>query len=243
MHTMNRRRAFLVGTAALAAAPVAIAVTPAVAAPAIQENPELLEIGRQIPALLETYRAALARKAEAAAIYERTRPPLPDELVWSTDYRWDRELSEPETDLERNAVYFATGRSQRQTYRWKLVQSYIIRQELPRHTKEGKRLRKIARVAKKYERETAAALKASGYWLRDAELNDPISQMDKLAWKLHMRPELKPRTSKGVLIFASATLAIAECSSRDTPRGQGHAGKLGLIVAHALSRIEGGHAA
>ena len=242
----GRRRLFglAAGAAAAITAPAVIAATPAIATPAIQENPELLEIGRQLPALLENYRAAVARRSEAAAVCERTRPTLPEELIWSPEHHRGGGLHRSETGLDGAEVYLGEmsddgSRYNRSTYRWKLVQSEIILREISRHTKEGKQLHRIARLAKKYERDTGAALKASGYWEREGEVGSASVKIDKLAWKLHQHSDLKPCTAKGVLVYANVMLAVDECAGRDDIRGRGHIAYLALIVADALSRIEG----
>lgn len=150
--TTPRRRSLL---AALLAAPV-VAGAPALAATSmpIAESAGLLDLGERLSSLGDTLLAAVASKDEASATFERTRPALPDDLVAHPKHRLAYHMAEERgvPGDEDKMIYLSRG-----------VRAEIILRDISRNTKEGRLLRRIARIAKVYEDAELAAHEASGY--------------------------------------------------------------------------------
>jgi len=224
------RRAFLAGLAAVAAPAVVTPVAATTAAPSIQEVLEILEIGQRLPALVEAVFAAEARKVEARAVYERTKPPIPKQLIVPEHWH-ERDISEDERDIE-NAMLPHNGRfPARRIYVWREMKARMIVHNLSPDSDEGKKLRKLIRIARKHERASAAALAASGYPDRKEELeraNDTLDeQIDRLL-------ELEPVTKAGLVVYARAISACRDTSGLDK------ADQLGEVLADALLRMDTG---
>lgn len=228
------RRAFLAGLAAIAA-PVAVTAMPAVAATTSpQEAPELLELGARLDALHQEYRTAAARVAEARQAYERLHPTVPQEIIWQQDdcRRNGRlyEATEMQHDVDAKVVRY--GGQPLRLYRANLLQAHVIRYEVSRHTKEGKRLRRIVRLAKRYETEIAAAYRASQLREATSAARDVATRIQDLAYDELLA--IRPRSSQGVAIYATALLALNEASIAGGG-GVSAADRLGLAIAQALS--------
>lgn len=222
------RRAFLAGLAAVATPAVAAPV--AVAMPAPAEVPEILSIGQRLPGLLEAVLAAEARKVEARAVYERTKPPMPKQLIVPEHWH-ERDISEDERDIENRMVSHNGSFPARRIYVWREMKARMIRHNVAPNSDEGKHLRKLIRIARKHERANAAALAASGYPDRKEDLeraNDALDdQIDRLF-------ELEPVTMDGLVVYARV---ISSCPSRRSD-------ELAGVVAKALLRMDGeAHAA
>lgn len=246
MNAPKARRSFLAGLSAALTAPAAVALAAPVAQAAtleLQESPELVMIGEKLSTLLDAYRGATARKVEAVEHFERTRPTVPAELVRSPQERRYGDLCWPETNIDGEDVYLSEDGYQRYIFRWKNVQSHVILREISPRTREGKWLRKIARLAKKHERHTAAARVQSGYDDLSREAQLVALKIDELARRLHTETELTPRGSKGLVIYAEALTAIADCFESGDARGLGHQARLGSILAGSLLRLQGDQAA
>lgn len=234
------RRGFLAALSAFVAVPAAVA-TPAIAAAAVQvepepaETPELLELGQDLRARLATYRDAAARLVAAREHYERIKPAVPDELIVPAGAdRWSNDgISAIETDIEGNEAS-----PPRRLYHWKSLQVEIIVQDRSRHTKEGRRLRRLARLAKTYERAKEDAAKQAGYWdTRDAAY--------QAAWKVCnlVQPLLQvtPVTMAGLRLYGEAIVAIEQARACvGSAVGHTYPIALGSHLAKALANIEGG---
>lgn len=239
MNAPGNRRSFLGGiAAAVTMAPaVAIAAAPAKAAP-ILEAPELLAVGEQLPALLETYRGALKRRDEAVARFEQQCLPIPPDLVLpppSPQMRWSDYC-----EITRENVNFLACKriDDKRVYDAKALKIHIIQQEVPRTTKEGRRLRRLARIATKFEKDRDAALKTCGYLGAEEACSDAAYEIERLAIAAVNAP--LPRTRHGVEILARMTSAIGEIIDE---AGNGitlanKAGALGRRLADATMSVE-----
>lgn len=229
VHTTPRRRSLL---AAFLAAPV-VAAVPALAAtftPPIAEAPGLLDLGERLSSLGETLLAAVALKDEAFATYERTRPALPADLLMLPKDRLYHLMTE-ERELpggELKPIYLSRG-----------VRAEIILRDLSRNTKEGQRLRRIARIAKVYEDAELAALEASAYDRLHGEAAVHGSACFELVKEIKKHT---PATMLGVLVFAraisllpvaAATMGYTSVTELERP--------LATTLAASLVRIGGEH--
>lgn len=234
MMTTNRRRAFLAGLTAAFAAPVAVAAMPAVAATtSLAEAPELLELGVRLDTLHRDYRTAARRVAEARQAYERLHPALPEEIIWRPeDCRHDGRLYETgELQYDVDGKVVSRDGQPLRLYRANLLQAHVIRYEVSRHAKEGKRLRRIARLAKKHETEIAAAYRESRLREAMSAARDVATQIQDIAYDEILK--IRPRSPRGVTIYATALLAL------DDARIAGGGGvsatdRLGVAIAQAL---------
>ena len=221
-----QRRSFL---AALLATPV-VAAIPAAAATrsiSIPETPGLLELGEQLTTAAAKLEAAIARKAEALALYERTRPTLPEELKGSNRDR-HHGLTE---DWE------VPGGEVVPVIVWRRVKSEIILCNISRKTKEGQRLRRIARIAKKYEDEQRAANEASGFDAAERGSSKAAHEFLSLTRRLVKFDAL---TGDGARIFANAlpafVLALPEAGYETMVTQERH---MAIKLAEAFLRLDG----
>lgn len=129
--TKPARRAFLAGLSVAVAAPAVVARVAAANTPsAPAEVPEILAIGERLPALVEAARAASQRKAEARAMYERTKPPVPEPLVvGSGEYPW-RDTTEDEVDIDGKVTPYLGRMPTRRIYRARNLKAFLIRYDL-----------------------------------------------------------------------------------------------------------------
>lgn len=206
------RRSFLALLTSAAAAPAAaaaalpplkaVAPIPATATAEVRtgvaETPELLALGDRLTTLTAEFEAAITRKNEAIALYEQIRPAYPPEIVARNDFG----RAEAARDLFGKAVMWAFAPQDRRPlflYRSHLVQASIIGGQISRHTKEGKMLRRVVRVARQFEREEEAARATSDVDRRIAEV--PGTEVCCLVSEIM---QLQPTTMAGVMIFALA---------------------------------------
>lgn len=194
--TTPRRRSFLAGLAVLAAPVATVPVAAAETAPAITEAAELLALGDEIAELEKQLDAAAARLAEALVTYEESRPAYPPELQDRDNSR----LSETVHDPFGNVVRFGEG-DFRRAFRSHLVAAFIIERQISHRTKEGRMWRRIARVAKKFERDEAAALAASRLHERNGDVGEVSTQTSRIAEKVLA---YQPAAMAGVVNFARA---------------------------------------
>jgi len=232
--TRPARRRFFTMLAGAVAAPAAAAALPATAAttspvePVIAESPELLALGERLAAKIAELKLATAAKDEARTIYGQTKPAVPDELT--TRAGGDRHLTDNDFDLEGNITDVMV-------YRSRLIRSHLALYEINGRTKEGRRYHRLARLARKYEKADAAALKASGYDDRRDEERRAAEDVIALARAL---AKLEPATAMGAAIFARLMMVYDEASraagylSSDTLTG-----KLSRRLAGATLRIAG----
>lgn len=85
---------------------------------------------------------------------------------------------------------------------------HIIQHDVPSTTKEGRRLRRLARLATQFEKKRDAALKSSGYCDAEEACSDASYEIERLAIAAVNAP--LPRTQQGVDILARMTSAIGE---------------------------------
>lgn len=225
------RRRFLALLTGAAAAPVAVAL-PAIAAttaPAITEAPELLAIGELIAGLADALLVAVARHDAEKLKLEQTKPAvLPDEL-WAPERHWRSSFTECRGGGDEPVRWI---------YISKKVRSEIILNDISRHTKEGRRLRRIARIAKAYEDAHRAVWDTIDYFpTYDASRAAAAEYIASAEELLHHAPV----TMKGVLIIAGvlAFLPKALAAAGFTDPKPAPMGQLGAHLADALLRIEG----
>jgi hypothetical protein len=242
--TAPARRSFLaLLTGAAAAAPAialaAAATEPPTPIPPPEESPELLALGDQITAAIGEMRTAQAMKAEAAALYERTKPTLPNEIVWSSAHPLDREMIRRDLALAEIDIQ----PTQQMIYDSRAVRAQIILQDHSRHTKEGKRLRRIARLAKGYEDARGAAEVACGYYDHEQEARRAAVRAANLTNKLAIE-KLEPTGARGLLIYAAALREMPDVMAET---GRAHISSpaercLADVIARGLARLIGGAA-
>lgn len=194
----SRRSLLSFLTATVAGAPIAAAASslPTKVPPVVQEAPDLIAAGEQLEAAGEVLKAAVARKDDAEALYERTRPAVPDELhARSADRLSNTNLTYTVGDKEVS-VYFSRG-----------VRAEIILRDVSRHTKEGKRLRRIARIAKAYEDAEAAAELSAGCAQRKLEAEEAATEVFRVVEALLQQ---EPTTLRGAGFIARALPIINE---------------------------------
>jgi hypothetical protein len=168
----------------------------------------LLAIGDQLSGLLDTYRSALKRRDESVALFERLCLPIPADLLLpppSPQMRWADYC-----EITRENINFLTGKriDDKRVYDAKALKIHIIQQGVPRTTKEGRRLRRLARIASQFEAKRDAALKVSGYLDADEACSDAAYEIERLAVASVKAP--LPRTRHGVEVLARLTSAIGE---------------------------------
>jgi hypothetical protein len=235
------RRGFLALLSGAAAVPMAAAL-PAVAAtsaPAVTEAPELLAIGDRLPDITARISAVRNRLDEAIAAYERLKPSVPPEIIAPEDER--SSLTETERGLDGEPVrHEERGRHELwDLYNSRKVKAHMILREMTGRTKEGKRLRRIARLAEKFEKDRKAAISASGYREASVELLDLRMELqdDFAAAAL----AIKPLTMKGLGIYASI-IAVGSGPARRDGYPVGNCEPLAVAMAEAFVAINGGGA-
>lgn len=225
-----KRRAFLAGMLGIATAPAVIAL-PAVAAPEDQELSDLLRLDQELERGMEAYRIASLARADAEIEYYRTAPSLPDELI-DVSRRPGCELSRAEVDI--NGLTASGSRAPaRYIYSAKHLQSHIIMWDVSRSSKEGRRLRRLARLAKKYEAAQKVALKESRYDEACCEQSLATTQVGNICCAILDR---EPTTAGEMMVVARATVAaIAVVDFHSHQRSL--AGHLGSKLAETLIRV------
>ena len=233
--TTPARRSFLAALTAAIAAPAAatLPALPAKAEPMPEEAPELLVLGEKLAAAVDNYRTAKHNRTEAAARFASVCPPLPDDLICRSQMEVLSDLALAELDYltcERvgsRHIYSATG-----------VRIYILRHDVPRTTKEGRRLRRLARLATKFEREREAAYKTSGYGACESACDDAEAALGSACRSLCGAP--LPLTSTGIAIIARAIMAVEEVDAdHGNPVSAGLSRSLGRRLAEALLQPDG----
>jgi hypothetical protein len=215
--------ALLTGSSAALALP-AVATTAPTPAPAPQEAPELIALGERLDAAIGTFKAAVAARDDALAVFKRTRPAIPDELQAAPR---DRHLSD-------NLLGF--GEDSPELYRSRLIRAHIAMYEVNGRTKEGRRLHRLARLATNFEKQTAAALAASGYDDREREVDFAAVALRKEATELSA---IAPRTMAGLLIYARAAVVMSDVYNELGHFDRGGSGWMGRHLAEGLLRVAG----
>jgi hypothetical protein len=237
MSAPSNRRSFLgrimaaAAIPAVAAAPAAAAVAPA---PKVDEVPELLALDDQLAEAVKLYGYIRERKAMAAMDFALIRAPeVPDELWAVPSPRWPTHhlASVTRVNVDRLTEEVIDDR---RIYDAKALKIHILAQDVPTTTREGKRLRRLARLATTYERKVEAAVKASRYPDLAEEHQARLYDVQKILRAiLHAPP---PLTSIGFKVVARALLAVAainEAEGRDhLTVGLGNA--LGVHLARAM---------
>lgn len=218
-------------TATVAAAPVAAVAASLPRAPATQEIPEILAFGERLPALREACKAAAFEKEAALKVYEHLRPTVPDELFQKPE---DRGAGLADA-VDLVDVHGEWQPLQHRVYRSKLLRAHIILQEVSAHTKRGKRLRRLVRVAKKHEAATAEALRVSEFYERCDDLNKAGRDLEEFT---HGLAAFTPLTMEGVMIYANTVMAITEHFGEHESRGWAFVAQAGVRMVDAMLRIQ-----
>ena len=101
----------------------------------------------------------------------------------------------------------------RRIYDARALKIHILAQHVPTTTREGKRLRRLARLATTYERKVEAAVKASRYPDLADEHQARLYDVQKILRAiLHAPPPLTPI---GLKVVARALLAVAEINEAE----------------------------
>jgi len=241
MSATNSRRSFLGRIMAAAAIP-AVAAAPAAAAVApvatIAEVPELLALDEQLAEAVKLYGYIRERKAMAAWDFALVRAPeVPDELWAVPSPQWPTYHL---TSVTRVNIDWLTEEviDDRRIYDARALKIHILAQHVPTTTREGKRLRRLARLATVYERKVEAAVKASRYPdLADAH-QARLYDVQKILRAILHAPA--PLTPAGLKVVARALLAVAEINEAEgldhVTVGLGNA--LGIHLGKAILGVE-----
>ncbi len=186
--------------------------------------PELLALGDRIAALGEAATVALAKHAAEKLKYEQTRPAVPEEL-WAPKRHWQSSYTECRGGGDEPSRWI---------YVSKRIRSEIILNDISRHTKEGKRLRRIARIAKAYEEAAHKAFEATSYFPTYYAAGEATSAYIAAAADLLQHD---PVTPAGALIIARAIVDLtAVHSARGCKPHVQPVDQLGAHLAAALLR-------
>lgn len=195
---------------AVAAAPAAAAVAPVAT---IAEVPELLALDEQLAEAVKLYGYIRERKAMAAWDFALVRAPeVPDELWAVSSPRWPAHhlASVTRANFDRLTEEVIDNR---RIYDARALKIHILAQNVPTTTREGKRLRRLARLATVYERKVEAAVKASRYPDLADEHQARLYDVQKILRAiLHASPPLTPI---GLKVVARALLAVAEINEAE----------------------------
>lgn len=238
------RRGFVALLTGAVAAPAAIAV-PAVAAtvasPAIAESPELLAIGERLPDIAARFQTAQARRDEAIAAYERLKPAVPPEII-APDHGCES-LTTMECGLDGEPVWHEDGdrRGFWDLYSARKVKAHIILRDISARTKEGRRLRRIARLATKYEKDRKVAIAQCGYREASHALGD--LQMELQDDFAKAARDIMPLTMRGIAIYAAIIAVGNGVGIREDGRPCYGCEALGIAMAEAFVAINCGGAA
>jgi hypothetical protein len=207
------------------------------------ENAELLSLGEKIEPALVAWHGCLARRLECRAAADRVWPVVPEELiltkedrttfsgVWSIAYIDEVDAEGARVyvngpNLPGRRIFYADGLRQTLDY-WKWSPRNPI----------GRRVRKLIKIAEKYEADCDAAIEASGIVEAAEAQYNARTEIDRVAFEIR---DIPPVTMQGLLIHARSHAAIDEVfkaatdASIDRPCFQ-HCPEL----ANALLRVGG----
>lgn len=221
-----QRRTFLSALLAASALGAAPAIAAKAAAPT--ESPELLELGERLSSLGRALAVSVARWDEAKALFERTRPALPEDLrAKPCDRMFDMIAGDMDVAGGETASIYVDRR----------VRAHIVLHDISRHTRQGKRLRRIARIARQYEAAERAADDASG---RDAcQIEAQSAAMAYTNAVCELRDH-EASTMSGVLILArAAVLASVAGTTLGYPADFKLAREICRRVADSVLRVAG----
>lgn len=229
------RRSFMAALSAFVAAPAAVSAPALAAKVESGESPELLALGERLHPALTSYREAAAAKVAARAHFERLKPMLPDELIVPEGADNFSELSAVEFDpfLSREAE------PHRRIYDWRRVSIYIISRDVAGTTRRGRQLRRVARLARRYEAAMEAAIWTSGYYDAEEEARCAAEAVCDLAVPLLQHT---PVGMAGFAILAKAMLAVEEVKGDLFEGKPTHFSALGVHLARAVTGLRGGQA-
>jgi hypothetical protein len=207
--TAPARRGFLALLTGAAAAAPAIALAaatepPTPPPPIIEEAPRLLDLGEKLARLQVRFATAMAQREEAWAIYHRLAPVRPEELRKMPADRYSDLAAIEQGPHGMRMTYPDNSR----TLESKRLRAHILLEEVSRHTKEGKTLRRLARMASAYEAGRKAAMRASN--LRAVYWNITDVGYDACALARAMTEAPAPRTMIGLKLVAQAELLRRE---------------------------------
>lgn len=233
------RRGVLLGALMALAVPKAVSAATATAVPALPEElPELLALGEEMTRRVGAFDLAVAARGRAREQYEALRPELPAELIARRTTFATADLSQlavPEVSVDGRDVISADGNLQRYIYDSRRMRAHIILFDVPRTTKGGRLIRRVARLATKYEQAIDAAERKVGYWDLSGEARTAGCHVLSLADELLA---LTPRAAAGVAILARAVLSMYRVDKEGHVRS-GKAEALGVHLANT-NVLQGG---
>lgn len=175
-----------------------------------------METGKCIESTLGVYRSAVANREAARAQFELERPAIPAELICIVTIRGRLESAARARSISITSLSTQRITGSGRYFRAKKLRAIIILWEVPRHTKVGKRMRRLVRVAKMYEQAWAEALSRSQYDLHVERAQKAAHAIEGVAREIVDYPA---RTMEGVTILARAAAAFEECRC-DSPQGR-----------------------
>jgi hypothetical protein len=166
------------------------------------------------------------------ANYERIKPALPDELIVPEggDHLGDLSV------VEWNHIDHGASEPHRRIFDWRRVSIHIIGRDVPKTTKRGRQLRRLARVAKKHEAEMEAAIRFSGFHEAEDEARIAAENVCELAVPLLQHT---PAGMVGLALFAKALLAAQEVKGDLLEGHPTYFSALGGHLAKGLIRLQG----
>ncbi|TIO11070.1 hypothetical protein [Mesorhizobium sp.] len=202
---LNRRR-LLMGLAAASTAAAAVTVAPAAHSAAVNENPEPVRLGNELPAAEAEMLAAKAAKSAVIAEWSPRWPLAPDEII------------EHGCEIERNLTGAGLHRDGRKDclrvgtandFRWwkesleRQLASKRIKSEARRThlRKEIKKTQRKISIAERYAAETARIREASGYEQASERHCAAIKALSSLIVAIMAQPGT---SMQGVMIKAQA---------------------------------------
>ena len=149
-----------------------------------------------------------------------------DDLAIAVDM--ERELNNEPTPYDLEVGGF------RHLYCSRKLKAHIILYDVSGRTKEGRRLRRIVRLAMKFERDRASAVSASGYHEAFHALLDVHIELQDHFAKAALAT--KPLTMRGLDIYAAIIVACNGSASYNG-RPVGYCEPLGLAMAEAFIAV------
>jgi DNA-directed RNA polymerase subunit F len=181
----------------------------------------LVELGREIEELERAFIQAEQNRNAALAKYRELCPTTPEELILTTarrrEFRFFDHCATAEVDITGKKIDGPKNEPCRDVFMSHLLQAEVVGKQISRNTKDGKRLRHLARIAKSYEKAKAHAEKASGYEEADSAFNRAAWAVEEVAYEIS---DLEPRTHDEIVIYARALKAFARAELADHYNGR-----------------------
>jgi hypothetical protein len=166
---------------------------------------------------------------EARVAFDRLKPTPPPEIVVpeGQHHRWGKMVR----DVDNEPARGEDGYSFIDVFESKQVRAHIILNDIARNTKDGRQLRRIARLAEKFDKDHAAAVRASGFWEARSEMVGLRMELQEIG---EAALAIKPSTMEGIAVYSAIVIAGAGPSYEDHRPGQYEV--FGVAIAEALTR-------